>query len=100
MGLSDALAALKDNQYFSAGFGLAGVGLGMFAVRQLGSGASMLVRRHMLTTLELNSKDRSYEWMLQWLGSRSNASHHIGISVTVNKANDGRMVPSFKTFPR
>ncbi|KAF9273125.1 BCS1 N terminal-domain-containing protein [Linnemannia elongata] len=62
---------LDSNPYFSAGFGLMAVGAGLTILRKgTVSGASVL-RRQLLVTLEIPSKDKSYLWFLHWMSSQS-----------------------------
>ncbi|KAF9087512.1 hypothetical protein BGX29_000798 [Mortierella sp. GBA35] len=64
-------AVLDSNPYFSAGFGLMAVGAGLTILRKgTVSGASVL-RRQLLVTLEIPSKDKSYLWFLHWMSSQS-----------------------------
>ncbi|KAI0277236.1 BCS1 N terminal-domain-containing protein [Russula aff. rugulosa BPL654] len=56
-----------DNPYFQAGFGLMGVGVGITALRRGAVLASVALRRRLLVTLEINNKDRAYDWFLAWL---------------------------------
>ncbi|OMH81288.1 Mitochondrial chaperone BCS1 [Zancudomyces culisetae] len=62
---------LANNPYFSAGFGLLGVGAGLAVLRQSSRKLAALIRRQMLVTLEIPSKDKSYQWVLQWLSENS-----------------------------
>ncbi|KAL7750071.1 Complex III assembly protein translocase and chaperone [Sorochytrium milnesiophthora] len=62
--LTDALAS---NPYFSAGFGLFGLGTAAAVLRQGVIRGSDVLRRRMLVTLEIPSKDKSYHWVLQYL---------------------------------
>jgi chaperone BCS1 len=57
----------QDNPYFSAGFGLVGVGAGLAVLRQGVIRASHLVRQRLMTSLEVTSRDPGYFWLLQWL---------------------------------
>ncbi|KAF9131557.1 hypothetical protein BGX30_013046 [Mortierella sp. GBA39] len=62
---------LDSNPYFSAGFGLMAIGAGLTILRKgTVSGASVL-RRQLLVTLEIPSKDKSYLWFLHWMSSQS-----------------------------
>ncbi|KAG0206524.1 hypothetical protein BGX28_002054 [Mortierella sp. GBA30] len=62
---------LDSNPYFSAGFGLMAVGAGLTILRKgTVTGASVL-RRQLLVTLEIPSKDKSYLWFLHWMSSQS-----------------------------
>lgn len=64
---STLTSIFTDNPYFSAGFGLLGVGTGLALLRQgLVRSAGMLQRR-LLTTLEITSRDPAYPWVLQWI---------------------------------
>ncbi|WFD31039.1 Complex III assembly protein translocase and chaperone [Malassezia sp. CBS 17886] len=66
-------AFLGDNPYFSAGFGLMLFG-GVLAYSRsaLNMGAGAL-RRHLLVSLEIASKDRAHPWFLHWMGAQAQA---------------------------
>ncbi|KAJ5590698.1 hypothetical protein N7450_004670 [Penicillium hetheringtonii] len=58
---------LTTNPFFTAGFGLAGLGAGLsFAQKGLRHGAALL-RRRMLVDVEISIKDDSYPWFLHWM---------------------------------
>ncbi|MCJ1392670.1 hypothetical protein MMC18_005540 [Xylographa bjoerkii] len=61
------IAQLSENPFFTAGFGLAGLGAAL-AVTQRGirHGAGLLKRR-LLVDVEINVKDESYPWFLYWM---------------------------------
>lgn len=58
---------LADNPYFSAGFGLLGVGTGLAILRQGIIRSAGMLKRRLLTTLEITSRDPAYPWILQWI---------------------------------
>lgn len=58
---------LADNPYFSAGFGLLGVGTGLAILRQGVIRSAGMLKRRLLTTLEITSRDPAYPWILQWI---------------------------------
>ncbi|RMZ77913.1 hypothetical protein DV738_g4123, partial [Chaetothyriales sp. CBS 135597] len=61
------ISQLAQNPFFTAGFGLAGLGAAAaFAQRGLRSGAALLKRR-LLVDVEINNRDESYQWFLSWL---------------------------------
>ncbi|KAF8623466.1 hypothetical protein AX15_006250 [Amanita polypyramis BW_CC] len=60
-----------DNPYFQAGFGLMGLGVGLTALRQGAVLGSTALRRRMLVSLEINNKDKAYEWFLAWMARRA-----------------------------
>jgi len=65
------------------------------------------LRRRMLVTLEINNKDRAYEWFLAWM-SRQNAiqaqkklapwtrSHQLSVETTVEQRKNGSSSAMFK----
>ncbi|PKY08520.1 mitochondrial chaperone Bcs1 [Aspergillus campestris IBT 28561] len=58
---------LTNNPFFTAGFGLAGLGAGLsFAQKGFRHGAALL-RRRMLVDVEISIKDDSYPWFLHWM---------------------------------
>ncbi|KAJ2782063.1 Complex III assembly protein translocase and chaperone [Coemansia javaensis] len=63
-------AAISGNPYFSAGFGLLGVGAGLAVLRQGARRGADLLRRQLLVSMEIPSHDKSYQWVLGWLSRR------------------------------
>jgi len=89
---------------------LQAMGVGLTVIRQgilLGSTA---LRRRMLVSLEINNKDRSYEWFLAWMahqadtaGSRASwrgahglRSHQLSVETTVEQRKNGSSSAVFK----
>ncbi|KAG0699651.1 BCS1 N terminal-domain-containing protein [Suillus ampliporus] len=92
-----------DNPYFQAGFGLMGVGVGLTVLRQgLVLGTTALQRR-LLVSLEVNNKDRAYEWFLAWLAHNAQSappsssrraeswlrSHQLSVETAVEQRSNG-----------
>ncbi|KDR73505.1 hypothetical protein GALMADRAFT_251212 [Galerina marginata CBS 339.88] len=100
---------LNDNPYFQAGFGLMALGVGLTAMRQgivLGTTA---LRRRLLVTLEINNKDRAYEWFLAWMSNQTTLqaqnsrkfvpwtrSHQLSVETTVEQRKNGSSSALFK----
>ncbi|OQV01833.1 hypothetical protein CLAIMM_07124 [Cladophialophora immunda] len=61
------IAQLINNPFFTAGFGLAGLGtIFAFGRRGLRHGAA-LMRRRLLVDVEISVRDDSYPWFLYWM---------------------------------
>lgn len=61
------ISQLTSNPFFTAGFGLAGLGaIAAFGQRGLRRAAS-LVKQRLLVDVEINIKDESYPWFLYWM---------------------------------
>ncbi|KZZ93046.1 mitochondrial chaperone BCS1 [Ascosphaera apis ARSEF 7405] len=60
-------AQLAENPFFTAGFGLAGLGAGLSIAQRGLRQAAALIRRRMLVDVEINIKDDSYQWFLHWM---------------------------------
>ena len=58
---------LSSNPYFSAGFGLAGIGAALSVLRQSSTSVQQICRKRMLTSLEIPSKDHAYPWVMNWI---------------------------------
>ncbi|KAJ9621241.1 Complex III assembly protein translocase and chaperone [Taxawa tesnikishii (nom. ined.)] len=83
---------LSSNPFFTAGFGLAGLGaalrLGQTGLRR---GAELL-RRRMLVDLEITRHDESYQWVLNWM------TRQYQIQLSNNTADVGRMESLVRRF--
>ena len=66
-GDGSVFTQLLSNPFFTAGFGLAGLGAalryGSLGVKQ----AAALIRRRLLVDLEITRHDDSYSWVLNWM---------------------------------
>lgn len=114
---------LLANPFFTAGFGLAGLGAalryGSLGLRR----AAELVRHRMLVDLEITRHDESYSWVLNWMthhyqnqlapaGSRRQVGtleylvrritpglHHLQIKTQVSKTASGSQQTAFALVP-
>ena len=99
MRIGDLLGGLKDNPYFGAGFGLLGIGLvGTFARRGAKLGTIFLRRRYMVT-LEVQNKDKSYQWLLQWIASKGTKTQHLSVNTTYYQTETGRIETRYDFVP-
>ncbi|KAF8517158.1 BCS1 N terminal-domain-containing protein [Hysterangium stoloniferum] len=88
---------LGSNPYFSAGFGLMGVGVGLAALRRSASLLGHTLRRRMLVSLEIPNRDKSFEWFLTWQAqanrpsalSRFIRSHELSLETTYQQHPNG-----------
>lgn len=66
-GDASLISQLTSNPFFTAGFGLAGLGaLAAFGQRGLRRAAGLL-RQRLLVDVEISIKDESYPWFLYWM---------------------------------
>jgi len=79
MPLVDYISALKENQFFGAGFGLVGVGAFLAIARKGSQYGLSLFQRYGLTTLEITSRDKSYQWLLQWINAQGQQTQHLSV---------------------
>ncbi|KAF7323147.1 hypothetical protein HMN09_00095000 [Mycena chlorophos] len=98
---SDAslLSFAADNPYFQAGFGLLGVGAAMTVARTGSIWAATVLRRRMLVSLEIDNRDRAYEWFLAWMAHRTPPetsragrwmrSHELSVATMIERRSNG-----------
>lgn len=108
-GLPDTVASrlpfplpdwLATNPYFTAGFGLAGMGMAMTVLRSSTASLETVCRRQLLMSLEIPSKDYSYQWVMQWLVANGvHGSKHLGVETTYVKDAGGRQTAFFDFVP-
>lgn len=99
MPVSDLFASLGTNPYFSAGFGLVGVGTALALLRKGSQYAFVAFRRHAMMTLEVPSKDKSYQWVLQWITSHASQTQHLSVETTYQQHDTGRVSTRFDFAP-
>lgn len=91
---------MSSNPYFAAGFGLMGLGAVLTVGRQAAIRVSTLAYRQMLVDLEITSKDKSYDWFLEWM-SRHPARNSRNFSVETNyvEHDNGSITANFDLVP-
>ena len=92
-----------SNPYFSAGFGLIGLGAGLAVARRGLVQSAALLRRQLLVTLEIPSHDHSHTWFLHWMAkhqaTKSNVmsrSHHLAVETTFKQHENGSAMTTFE----
>uniref|UniRef100_A0A182NCX3 Mitochondrial chaperone BCS1 n=1 Tax=Anopheles dirus TaxID=7168 RepID=A0A182NCX3_9DIPT len=100
MTITEYVSALSENPYFGAGFGLFGVGAGAAILRKGVQGAMILFRRHYMITLEVPCRDKSYQWLLQWI-TQKGARHtqHLSVETSFVQRDTGHVKTRYDFIP-
>ncbi|XP_052769005.1 mitochondrial chaperone BCS1-like [Mya arenaria] len=99
MGLGDMIMSLKDNPYFGAGFGLFGIGMAAAVGRKSLQFGMIAFRRHCMITLDVPSKDKSYQWLLQWISERGTKTQHLSVETSFHQSDAGRVSTKYDFIP-
>lgn len=99
MTLTQYIADLGSNPYFGAGFGLFGVGAGVAILRKVSQVGMILFRRHCMMTLEVPCRDKSYQWLLQWITNNAKHTQHLSVETTFQQHETGKVRTSFDFIP-
>ncbi|GAB1610259.1 mitochondrial chaperone BCS1-like [Argonauta hians] len=100
MPITEILASLSTNPYFGAGFGLVGVGTGMAFLRKLSQVGLVVLRRRYLTSLEIPSSDKSYQWLLHWISNRADKrTQHLSVHTKYHQSDTGHISTYFDFVP-
>jgi len=92
--------SLSANPYFSAGFGLFGIG----TVAAIGRGAMQLSlvlgRRHLLSSIQVPCNDKAYTWFLDWLGREAGKrAQHVSVRTEWMEEEGGRVSCKYSVEP-
>ncbi|KAK9473200.1 mitochondrial chaperone BCS1 [Dipodascopsis tothii] len=93
---------MNSNPYFSAGFGLMGLGVGLTVFRQVLTRGSSFLYRQMLVDLEISSKDKAYGWFLDWMARQPRKqmrSHHMSVQTLFKQHDNGSVSTAFSLVP-
>lgn len=89
-----------ENPYFSAGAGLIGLGTVGAMLRQGMLRYSHLVKRQFLVSLEVSSRDKSYQWLLHWITKKTQTkSHHLSVQTLYKIHENGSAMTQFQFVP-
>lgn len=94
------IASLAANPYFSAGFGLFGLG----TLATLGRAGALLTaaafRRHWVTTLQVPCNDKAYTWVLDWISREAGrTSLHLSVRTEWEEEDGGRVQAKYLLEP-
>ena len=97
---------LDSNPYFSAGFGLVGIGAGLAIARRGFIQSISFLQRQLLVTLEIPSHDHSHAWFLHWMARQQSTSrglisrsHHLAVETTYKQHENGSAMAAFELVP-
>lgn len=100
MAINDVIAELSSNNLFTAGFGLFGVGAGAALLRKGAQGFFILFRRHYMITLEVPCRDKSYQWLLQWISLKgARKTQHLSVETSFVQRDTGHVSTEYSFIP-
>lgn len=100
MTITEYISGLSDNPYFGAGFGLFGLGAGAALLRKGLQGSIILFRRHYMITLEVPCRDKSYQWLLQWMTYKgAKQTQHLSVETSFEQKDTGHVKTKYDFIP-
>ncbi|CAH0547863.1 unnamed protein product [Brassicogethes aeneus] len=100
MTIIDYVSTLSDNPYFGAGFGLFGLGAGAAFLRKGYQTGLILFRRHYMITLEVPCRDKSYQWLLQWMTYKgAKQTQHLSVETSFEQKDSGHIKTKYDFIP-
>ncbi|XP_043263195.1 mitochondrial chaperone BCS1 [Colletes gigas] len=100
MTIIDYMHTLSDNPYFGAGFGLFGLGAGAAILRKGMQAGMIFFRRHYMITLEVPCRDKSYQWLLQWITHKgAKKTQHLSVETSFEERETGHIKTRYDFIP-
>ncbi|OAD52232.1 Mitochondrial chaperone BCS1 [Eufriesea mexicana] len=100
MTIIDYVQTLSDNPYFGAGFGLFGIGAGAALLRKGMQAGMIFFRRHYMITLEVPCRDKSYQWLLQWITQKgAKETQHLSVETSFEQRETGHIKTRYDFIP-
>lgn len=100
MPLPEFVASLGDNPYFGAGFGLFSVGASAAVLRKILQASLIYFRRQYMITLEVPCRDKSYQWLLQWITVRgAKSTQHLSVETSFEQHDTGHIKTKYDFIP-
>lgn len=100
MTIVEYVQALSQNPYFGAGFGLFGVGAGAALLRKGMQAGMIFFRRHYMITLEVPCRDKSYQWLLQWITHKgARQTQHLSVETSFEQKETGHVKTKYEFIP-
>lgn len=100
MTITEYISALSDNPYFGAGFGLFGLGASAAILRKGLQGALIFFRRNYMITLEVPCRDKSYQWLLQWITQKgARQTQHLSVETSFIQKETGHVKTRYDFIP-
>lgn len=94
-----SLFDLKSNPYFGAGFGLVLVGTGLTILKRATSLGYTLAQKHLTVSLEVVSRDKSYDWLLNWINAHlSERAQHVSVQTFFARNDKSHRVSTSFSF--
>lgn len=92
--------SMSNNPYFAAGGGLMILGSGLAILRSSMIKLSRVLYKQMIVDLEIPSRDKSYQWFLNWMSEHpQRISKHLSVSTKFLQRDNGAIATQFKLVP-
>uniref|UniRef100_A0A0N5BS40 Mitochondrial chaperone BCS1 n=1 Tax=Strongyloides papillosus TaxID=174720 RepID=A0A0N5BS40_STREA len=92
--------SIFKNPFFSAGLGLAGLGVLANVGRKVLILSNAYFRRRFMTSLTLNNEDLAYPWVLNYINKQSTTkTRNLTVNSNVNQSESGKTTTEFYFLP-